>query len=386
MAPVALYPDPIISILLPAATFPSDIALAASYLNGGGDPGQADSQPWDPSVRSLAHYPDVVKWMAQNEPWTQAVGAAFVSQPSQVMEAIQRLRALARAAGTLANTPQQQVIVDNGYVEIEPAQPNVIYIPRYDSQVVYVDQPYDDYNGPYFAYGPPYEAGVWLTYGCNWGGGGVVVVDSGYWRDDRGWRHDPYAVSISLSVGSRPRPWGFPSGRPRPQAPAGWRQSSQIVNARPIAGAPPRPPQAASRNIHTTGPAAVAAVGRNPAAFTAPAHRAAASAGSGGPIASPQRQAQQSPPAQRPEPEREPARPSPVNRAETQGPARTEPKAPAEAAAPSRPEAREPAEAQHTEPHVTDEKSPVHPAPKKESKPAPERSAPDKDRKDDNPH
>jgi hypothetical protein len=265
MAPVALYPDPLISIILPASTFPSDVASAGAYLNGGGDPGQVDGQPWDQSVRSLAHYPDVAKWMAQNQPWTQAVGAAFASQPAEVMEAIQRLRELARADGTLADTPQQVVIVSSAYVEIEPAQPDVIYVPIYDPAIVFVDQPYYGYGGPFFAYGPPYGAGAWLTFGCNWRGGGVLIVDEGYWRSGGGgWRsHDQASFSVSAGV----RPWSFPANRPRPQAPSGWRSSPSVVTVRPMVGAPPRPPQAAFRDIRTSGPAAVAAVSRNPEAF-----------------------------------------------------------------------------------------------------------------------
>jgi hypothetical protein len=265
MAPIALYPDPLISIILPASTFPSDVASAGAYLNGGGDPAQAGSQPWDPSVRSLAHYPDVAKWMAQNPTWTQAVGAAFVAEPAQVMKAIQRLRALAQADGTLVTTPQQQVVASATYIEIVPAQPDVIYVPVYNPSVVFVDQPYYEYNGPFLSYGPPYDAGVWLTFGCNWHGGGVLVVDQGYWRGGSGgWRtHDQASFAVSVNV----RVWGYPAGRPRPQAPSGWRTNPQVVSVRPIGGAPQRPPQSAFRNIHTQGPAAVAVVSRNPQAF-----------------------------------------------------------------------------------------------------------------------
>jgi uncharacterized protein DUF3300 len=265
MAPVALYPDPLISIILPASTFPSDVDSAGAYLSGGGDPGQVDGQPWDQSVRSLAHYPSVAKWMAQNTAWTQAVGAAFVSQPAEVMEAIQRLRELAQADGTLKSSPQQQVIVSGTYVEIEPAQSNVIYVPEYDPAVVFVDQPYYGYDGPFFSYGPPYEAGAWLTFGCNWNGGGILIVGPGYWRGEGGgWRHPEQGTAVvSVSV----RAWSFPPNRPRPQAPNGWRSSPQVVSVRPIGGAPARPPQSAFRDIHTRGPAAVTAVGANPGAF-----------------------------------------------------------------------------------------------------------------------
>lgn len=272
LGPVALYPDPLISILLPAAAFPTDIAAAGAYISGGGDLSQVDAQPWDASVRSLAHYPSVVTWMAQNGTWTQSVGAAFVSQPAQVMEAIQRLRELARAAGTLANTPQQQVIVQGGYVEIEPAQAGVIYVPRYDPAIVFVDQPYYGFNGPFFTYGPAYGAGVWLTYGCNWGGGGVVVVGPGYWHERGGWWR-PYGgegrgeFGASVSVDVSVRPWGFPSNRERPEAPRGWQNESRVEHPSLAAGLPAHPPQSAFRNIHTRGAAAVTAVARNPAAF-----------------------------------------------------------------------------------------------------------------------
>jgi len=268
MAPVALYPDPLISLILPASTFPSDIAAAGSYLSGGGDAGQVDTQPWEPSVRSLAHYPDVVTWMAANGSWTQTVGAAFVSQPAEVMKAIQRLRELARAAGTLTSTPQQQVIVETGFVEIEPAQPDVIYVPRYDPEVVFVDQPYYGYNGPFFTYGPAYSAGIWLTFGCNWHGGGVVIVDEGYWHRDGGWWH-PYGPGPGHEFAAYPnsRPWGFPPDRPRPEAVHGWQRQAQVIHPQLAAGAPRQPPQSAYRNIHTRGPAAVAVVARNPAAF-----------------------------------------------------------------------------------------------------------------------
>jgi hypothetical protein len=185
-----------------------------------------------------------------------------------VIKSSQRLRALARAAGTLTDTPEQQVVVEDSYVEIEPAQPEAIYVPRYDPEVVFVDQPYYGYNGPYFTYGPAYGAGNWLTFGCNWSGGGVVIVDANYWHGDGGWWHPRGPGPGGEFVASvNARPWSFPANRARPQAPGGWQTHAQIINPRPIAGAPARPPQSAFRDIHTRGPAAVSAVARNPAAF-----------------------------------------------------------------------------------------------------------------------
>ena len=266
MGPIALYPDPLISLILPAAAFPSDISAAGAYFAQGGDAGQVDVQPWDPSVRSLAHYPSVVTWMAQNGPWTQTVGSAFVSEPAEVMNAIQRLRELARAAGTLTDNPEQQVIVDGNYVEIEPAQPGVIYVPQYDPEVVFVDQPYYGFNGPFLAFGPAYGAGAWLTYGCNWGGGGIVIVDANYWHGAGGWWH-PYGSDREFSASANFRAWSFPANRPRPHAVGGWQGHAQSVQPHLVAGLPPRPPVSALRNIRTRGPAAAAAVARDPAAF-----------------------------------------------------------------------------------------------------------------------
>jgi Protein of unknown function (DUF3300) len=209
--------------------------------------------------------------MAQNGPWTQAVGAAFVSQPAQVMNAIQRLRELARAAGTLTDTPQQEVVVQGSYVEIEPAQPNVIYVPRYDPEVVFVDQPYYGYGGPFISYGPSYYAGAWLTFGCNWRGGGVLIVGPGYWHGNGGWWH-PYGGGegpggVALSVNVSIHAWGYPANRPAPQAPGGWQSQAAVIHPRLAGGSPAQPPQSAFRNIRARGPLAVAAVAANPAAF-----------------------------------------------------------------------------------------------------------------------
>ena len=91
LAPIALYPDALIALILPASTVPTDLVLAARYVASNGDPAQVANQPWDDSVKSLVRYPDVLKWMDQNLEWTTAVGEAFVGQPADVMNSIQRL-------------------------------------------------------------------------------------------------------------------------------------------------------------------------------------------------------------------------------------------------------------------------------------------------------
>ena len=103
--PIALYPDPLLALVMAASTVPNDVSGAASYLGGGGDPNAAGSQGWDPSVQALAHYPQVIQWMAQNMDWTQELGAAYATQSADVMGSVQRLRGQARAVGTLRSTP-----------------------------------------------------------------------------------------------------------------------------------------------------------------------------------------------------------------------------------------------------------------------------------------
>ena len=180
LAPIALYPDALIALILPASTVPTDIVLAARHLRENpGDRSQIEHRAWDESVKSLTNYPDVVKWMDENLHWTQQVGEAFSVQPAEVMQAVQRLRTKARAAGTLVDTPQQQVITDQQAIRIVPAQPNTIYVPQYDPEVVFVDSPvypaypsypYNPYyySSPFLTFGVGVPVGSWLAYDCDW--------------------------------------------------------------------------------------------------------------------------------------------------------------------------------------------------------------------------
>ncbi|MGA9576716.1 MAG: DUF3300 domain-containing protein, partial [Terrimicrobiaceae bacterium] len=128
LAPIALYPDALIALMLPASTVPADLVLAARYIASNGDPAEIADQPWDDSVKSLVRYPDVLKWMDQNIVWTTALGDAFLDQPADVMNSIQALRAEAIAAGNLTDTPQQRVVQEKTCVRIVPAEPEVIYV------------------------------------------------------------------------------------------------------------------------------------------------------------------------------------------------------------------------------------------------------------------
>jgi hypothetical protein len=139
VAPIALYPDPLLSQILVAATYPLELVQADQWLQR--NPGLtgpaltegAQQQNWDPSVQALVIFPDLVKRLTSDITWTTNLGNAFLAQQGEVMDAVQRMRARAQQAGKLASTPQQQVIqtTDGGQpvIEIEPADPAVIYVP-----------------------------------------------------------------------------------------------------------------------------------------------------------------------------------------------------------------------------------------------------------------
>lgn len=177
VAPFALYPDALIALILPASTVPSDVTLASRYLGNGGT--DFENQSWDDSVISLARYPEVVTWMDENLAWTTAVGSAFLAQPVDVMNSLQRLRAAAAAAGNLDTTPQQrvvrEVVEETTYIRIIPAQPDVIYVPVYDPVVVYYPQP--NYVGNIISFGAGFALGSWLNYDCDWGRRGIYRGD-----------------------------------------------------------------------------------------------------------------------------------------------------------------------------------------------------------------
>jgi uncharacterized membrane protein YgcG len=167
LSPVALYPDPLLAQLLVASTFPDQVEDAARYVRASGTNG-VDEQSWDVSVRSLAHYPTVIEMMADKIDWTTSLGQAYVSQPSDVSAAVQRLRQEARRAGNLQTTPQQEVLENGNYIAVNPASPQYIYVPTYDPAAVYFSHPY---WGPAISFGLGFPIGAWLNLGFHWGFG-----------------------------------------------------------------------------------------------------------------------------------------------------------------------------------------------------------------------
>lgn len=179
LSPIALYPDPLLAQVFVAATFPDQVEEAARYVRANGQNG-VDDQDWDVSVKAVAHYPTVVGMMADKIDWTTSLGQAYVNQSTDVASSVQRLRHLARNAGNLNSTPQQEVLEQDNYIAIDPYQPQYIYVPVYDPAIIYYRRPY---YGPAITFGVAYPIGAWLNLGFRWGyGGGWGGVYYTGWR------------------------------------------------------------------------------------------------------------------------------------------------------------------------------------------------------------
>jgi hypothetical protein len=196
VAPIALYPDALLSEILMAATYPLEVVEADRWANANktlqGDVLKAavDKQNWDDSVKSLAATPDVLDMMSNKLDWTQQLGDAVLAQQPDVMDAIQRLRVKAQANNKLQSTSQQTVTTQSTggrqYIYIAPTDPDEVYVPYYDPSVVYGAWDYPDYP-PYYwpppayigvgilatglAFGSGYALGRWASGGNRWGGG-----------------------------------------------------------------------------------------------------------------------------------------------------------------------------------------------------------------------
>ena len=212
-APIALYADPLLGNVFAAATYPLEVVEAARWLAGPANAAlKADQltaalqqQTWEDSVKSLVAVPDVLRMMSSNLQWTEQLGEAFLAQQADVMDSVQRLRQRAAAAGTLNSTPQQTVSTEDQDILIEPARPDVIYVPYYVPTEVYGPWPWPDYPPFYFApppdifwggaligFGIGYDLfGPWGGYGWNWRGHGFNIQPRRSPQPIQPWRHDP---------------------------------------------------------------------------------------------------------------------------------------------------------------------------------------------------
>ena len=235
LAPIALYPDDLLSQVLMASTYPLEVVQAERWakqnksLKGDALAQALEKQDWDPSVKSLVNFPDVLTMMSEKLDWTQKLGDAFLEQQKEVMDTVQKLRQKADEAGNLKTTSEQKVIVEKETktIVIEPANPQTVYVPTYNPTVVYGAWWYPAYP-PYYYYPPGYVAGAALFSfgvgvamgaawgyawgGCNWHGGDVDIdvnrntninnnIDRSKYKDKAGtgsgqggkgkWQHNP---------------------------------------------------------------------------------------------------------------------------------------------------------------------------------------------------
>ena len=197
VAPIALYPDSLLPEILMASTYPLDVVQADRWVKKNKDmkgdalTAELEKTTWDPSVKSLVNFPEVLGMMSEKLDWTQKLGDAFLSQQKDVLAAVQKLRNKAQEQGNLKTTDQQVVKTEQQTIIIESASPEVVYVPTYDPAMVYGTWPYPAYP-PYSYYPPGYSTGgrllafgagvaVGAAWGYAWGGcdwdGGDVDID-----------------------------------------------------------------------------------------------------------------------------------------------------------------------------------------------------------------
>ncbi len=192
VAPIALYPDALVAQVLAASTYPTEIVEADrwmqthSHLKGEELAKEVDKQSWDPSVKALAQFPSVLENMDKNLSWSSSLGEAYASQPQDVTDAVQAMRQQARKAGHLDSNEQEKVTTQGNTVIIEPANPQVVYVPAYDPWLVY-GAPIVAYPGWYPVPGI-FWGGVGLSFGIGFGLGffGGFGWGWGHWGYD--WR------------------------------------------------------------------------------------------------------------------------------------------------------------------------------------------------------
>ena len=303
VAPIALYPDTLVAQMLAASTYPTQVVEADRWRQAQGyaSPDQiaagADVQNWDPSVKALVAFPQVLAWMDRNLRWTSDLGNAYFNQPQDVLQAVQVLRRRAQAAGNLLSTPQEAVSDDQGNIELAPVNPQVVYVPDYNPWSVYGQpvSPYPGFSllstlGSFFSssfgsgfgstFGPSavrFGLGIamaafshtpwgWLAWGLNWLSQSILFNHSNYYSQSTtvanwGFPHSGRfgaGYNSNSGLGFAPRP-GFSYSRPGngrspmlgqgfvPRPPSGFRRPANAYTAARGQGFVPRPPSSYSR-------------------------------------------------------------------------------------------------------------------------------------------
>jgi len=186
VGPVALYPDDLLAIVLPASTYPLQIVQAARFLEElKSNPGLEPDEDWDDSIVAVLNYPEIVELLNEDLDWTWQLGEAVVAQQGDVVTAIEAFRNTAYAAGNLHSDEYQNVSRDEGVIEISPVNDDIIYVPYYEPESVVVYQPrpvYHYYASPYPVYYYPYASSYAFNHGFFWG---VTTAFTIGWTSDR---------------------------------------------------------------------------------------------------------------------------------------------------------------------------------------------------------
>lgn len=292
LAPIALYPDPLLSQILMASTYPLEVVEAARWsranpaLRGEDAVNAFASQPWDPSVKSLLAFPQILAMMDEHLDWTRRLGDAFLAQEQQVMDTVQALRARAYQAGNLRSDDRIEVTDQAGIIAIGWANPQIVYVPYYDPLVVYGTWWWPAYPPVYWPVWPGYY--VRPGFAIAWGVG--VAISVGFFFGAFDWHHHRVNVANVHSfyyrgprVNTAPGPWRHDAGHrgavpyrgdavrrqfARPPSPSGV-EARREFRGREIPQAGPRAPQAVrpppgSRAAPPTRPQAGAPVTRRP--------------------------------------------------------------------------------------------------------------------------
>jgi hypothetical protein len=246
VAPIALYPDGLVAQMLAAATYPAQVVIADHWRqarsNWGADQiaAEADVQTWDPSVKALTAFPQVLAQMDQNLQWTVDLGNAYYNQPQDVLQTVQVMRERAQAAGNLESSPQETVYQDQRNIEVAPANPQVVYVPAYNPWGVYGQpvSPYPGFSlvgalGDFFGSSPvrfglgmamgafTHTSWGWLGWGLNWLTQSVLFQHSAY---------SSHSTSVAHWGSPRGGPGRNPEPRPLARGPVNYGRQTQSYN------------------------------------------------------------------------------------------------------------------------------------------------------------
>lgn len=244
LAPIALYPDALLSQVLMAATYPREVAEAARWaaarpgLSGDAAVRAAHAEDWDPSVKSLLAFPQLLARMAENPQWTQALGDAFLDWQPQVMDTVQVLRRKARAAGNLRSDARMSVLESGPSVLVQPADPRIVHLPYYDPLVVYGSWWWPTYPPVHFRPWPGYYALPTYASGFYWGP--EVGISAGFFFGAIDWRRREVRVvhvnHVHYDHQTTPHPANA-NPAPRIHRPAPWRHDPERRKGLPHRGA-----------------------------------------------------------------------------------------------------------------------------------------------------